>query len=65
MAKSLFTTIFLIVSLVIADGIQTFVKNNRPPKEPEVVTDVEATTTNAYDDYINNSSSFDDFYNIE
>ena len=37
MAKSIFTIIFLVVALVVASKIQSFVKNNQPVETPEVI----------------------------
>jgi len=60
MGKSLFTIIFLILALVVADQVKTFVKNNRsePVKPVQVLSPIdEATSTDPYENYINGSST--------
>jgi len=55
MGKSLFTIIFLILSLLIVDQVKTFVRNNLPQPVEDVQVlypDDTASFVNAYDEYI-------------
>ena len=68
MAKPLFTIIFLIISLVVADRVKTFVNNNKPaPAIEQTDADLlyDATSTNAYDDYINGKPIIDEEFLLE
>ena len=59
MGKSLFTIIFLILALVAADRFKTFVKNNKPEpvEQTQAGSATDATSSNAYNDYINGTST--------